>query len=147
MISPTVPNTGGLRDDTPLMPPTSKHAFMMCICTSLTSHVNRPGLMGGTRRPHQYRPLHIRLAPLSSRPKPRPAYGRSIANNGGEGAEGHSLKRPRDEDTEVEMPATKRRIVGRWQKTQTSEDLPTTDVPDSSGSLRRGMRTRTAVKF
>jgi hypothetical protein len=41
MISPTVPNTGGLRDDTPLMPPASKHAFMMCICTSLTSRVSR----------------------------------------------------------------------------------------------------------
>jgi hypothetical protein len=29
----------------------------------------------------------------------------------------------------------------------TSEELHTTDVPDSSRSLRRGMRTRTAVKF
>jgi hypothetical protein len=104
---------------------------------------NRPGLMGGTRKPRQYRPLHIRFAPLGPRPKPRPAYGKSSAN----GAEGHSVKRPRDEDTEVEMPATKRRIVRRRQITQTSEELHTTDVPDGSQSLRRGMRTRTAVKI
>lgn len=70
---------------------------------------NRPGLKGGTCRPHQYRPLHIRLASLGPRPKPRPAYSKSIANDGGEHVDKvHSVKRPRDEDTKVKIPAKKR---------------------------------------
>lgn len=110
---------------------------------------NRPGLTGGTRRPRQYRPLHIRLAPLGPRPKPRPAYGKSIANNGGEHVnEGHSVKRSRDEDINIEIPTKKRRIARRRQiSSPVSEEHHTTNVPDNSGSLRRGTRTRMAVKF
>ena len=104
---------------------------------------NRPGLKGGTCRPCQYQPLHIRLALLGPRPKPRLAYSKSIANNGGEHVdEVHSIKRPRDEDTKVKIPAKKRRIARRRQiLSPMSEEHHTTNVSDNSGLLRRGMRT------
>jgi hypothetical protein len=101
---------------------------------------NRPGLAGGTRKPRRYRPLYIRLAQPGPRPTPRPAYGKH--------ADGLSVKRQREENAEVEIPAKKRRIAGRgWVANLSEEDRMSADSPNSPQVLRRSERTRTAVIF
>jgi hypothetical protein len=114
---------------------------------------NRPGLMGGTRKPRQYRPPYIRLAPPGLRPRPRPAYTGATTTEGRE-TSGDTLlssKRHRDEsddeDAKVEIPVKKRRIAKRQALVHTPEDDHTIGISNSPAQFRRGTRSRTAAKF
>ena len=126
---------------------------------------NRPGLIGGTRKPQCYRPPYLHKAPLGPRPKPKPAYGKfsekpaSDTKNSIRSSEDDStmaplqqIKRPITATPEVEMPATKRRAT---RESSTGHEMSTEQVstplnavgPETHPKVRRGARTRNPTKF
>jgi hypothetical protein len=99
----------------------------------------RPGLTGGSRKPRHYKPPHLRQLEPPTRPKPRPAYANKSPNMG---------KRAANTMDGVNMPTAKRGRPSELTVTEpnisgVAEDKEHDELP---ARLRRGTRTRTAVK-